>query len=288
MSFVTEPDNPQAADPEAEVEPADRTGSDPDRVIEAITEEQTSLGLAADPRLLSVARAIRKILPGDANFGEDPLSTAGDKPSQVLVRNLADATAERPSLMREAGLSALQVWDAISHGVGRIPGNADMTIAFTDLVKFSDWSLKAGDTAAVELLREVSLAIEPPVVQHTGKVVKRLGDGMMAVFASAADAIEALADAQERIATVEVAGYTPQLRAGLHTGRPERIGDDYFGVDVNIAARVAEAAHAGEILASDTALADLDRDRFDTKRKLLFRAKGVPPEVKVYSVRRRA
>jgi len=254
-------------------------------VIEAITEEHAAQGLSADPRLLGIARAIRKILPGDSNLGQDPLSTAGDKPSQVLVRNLADAAAERPSLMREAGLTALQVWDALSHTAGRIPVKADITIAFTDLVKFSDWSLKAGDEAAVELLREVSMAIEPPVAQHTGKVIKRLGDGMMAVFATPADAIGALTEAQERISEVEVAGYTPQFRAGLHTGRPERIGGDYFGVDVNIAARVAEAAHAGEILVSGTALDELDQERFSVKRKLLFRAKGVPSEVKVYAVK---
>ncbi len=57
--------------------------------------------------------------------------------------------------------------------------------------------------------------------------------------------------AQERLEEIEVAGYRPILRAGMHVGRPERVGDDYFGVDVNIAARVAEAATGGEILATD-------------------------------------
>ena len=241
--------------------------------------------IATDPRLLAVARALRKVLPGDSQFGEDPLSTAGDKQSQVLGRRLSEATAERPSLLREAGLTALQVWSAMGQSAGRIPVKADLTIAFTDLVEFSKWSLLAGDEAAVALLREVSLAIEPPVAEHTGKVVKRLGDGMMAVFASPVDALEAIQESQTRLADVEVAGYRPRLRAGLHLGRPERVGDDYFGVDVNIAARVAEAASAGEILISDRVLAELDPARIKTKRKLLFRAKGVPNEVKVYAVR---
>ena len=225
------------------------------------------------------------MLPGDSKFGEDPLSTAGAKPSQNLGRHLAEATAERPTLLREAGLTALQVWDAMGQTMGRIPVKADLTIAFTDLVEFSSWSLKAGDDAAVELLREVSVAIEPPVAEHTGKVVKRLGDGMMAVFADPTDALEAVQKAQERLKAVEVRGYRPRLRAGMHVGRPERVGDDYFGVDVNIAARVAEAASANEILVSDRVLSELDQERFKAKRKLLFRAKGVPAEVKVYSVR---
>lgn len=241
--------------------------------------------VATNPRLLAIAKALRKVLPGDSRFGDDPLSTAGDKQSQILGRRLADATAERPTLLREAGLTALQVLDAMGQTMGRIPVHADLTIVFTDLVDFSKWSLEVGDGAAVELLREVSVAIEPPVAEQTGKVVKRLGDGMMAVFAAPADALAAIEDAQRRLADVEVGGYRPRLRAGMHVGRPERVGDDYFGVDVNVAARVAEAASAGEILVSDRALAGLDGDQVKAKRKLLFRAKGVPAEVKVYAVR---
>lgn len=169
-------------------------------------------------------------------------------------------------------------------GSGAHPAKADLTIVFTDLVEFSDWSLRAGDTAAVELLRAVANAIEPPVGENTGKVVKRLGDGMMAVFADPVDALRAVTSAQERLRDVEVAGYRPLLRAGLHVGRPERVGDDYFGVDVNIAARVAEAASGGEILCTDRALAEFDEGSIKAKRKRMFRAKGVPPEVKVFSV----
>ena len=263
-----------AGEPDAEAEPATPP--------EAPAEERK---LSTDPRLLKVAKGLRKILPGDPQFGEDPLSTAGDTQSQVLGRRLADATAERPTLLREAGLSALQVLDAFAQTAGRIPVKADLTIAFTDLVDFSKWSLEAGDDAAVELLRQVSVAIEPPVDAHTGKVVKRLGDGMMAVFAAPADALAAVQEAQRRIAEVSVGGYRPRLRAGMHVGRPERVGNDYFGVDVNTAARIAEAASANEILVSDRALAGLDSSRVKAKRKLLFRAKGVPPEVKVYAVR---
>jgi adenylate cyclase len=247
-------------------------------------EQPDSGDLATNPRLLAIAKALRKVLPGDSRFGEDPLSTAGDKQSQILGRRLADATAERPTLLREAGLTALQVLDAMGQTLGRIPVHADLTIVFTDLVDFSKWSLGAGDEAAVELLREVSSAIEPPVADQSGKVVKRLGDGMMAVFAAPADALAAIEEAKRGLADVRVGGYRPRLRAGMHVGRPERVGDDYFGVDVNVAARVAEAASADEVLASGRAVDGLDADRVRAKRKRLFRAKGVPAEVKVYAV----
>jgi adenylate cyclase len=258
-----------------------------DEIAEADDEtvDSKSAKIATDPRLIAAAKALRKALPGDSNFGEDPLSTAGEKSSQQIGRRLSEATAERPSVLREAGLTALQVWDAMGQTAGRIPVKADLTILFTDLVEFSNWSMKAGDAAAVDLLRKVSQAIEPPVAENTGKVVKRLGDGMMAVFADPTDALSAVREAQSRLEEIEVAGYRPMLRAGMHVGRPERVGDDYFGVDVNIAARVAEAATGGEILATDKVLAELDENSVKARRKRMFRAKGVPAEVKVYSIR---
>jgi adenylate cyclase len=284
---VSEREPSHGSEPPAGEQPPDQTVEVEAETIEApVGEPAPKERLATDPRLIKVAKGLRKILPGDSQFGEDPLSTAGDTQSQVLGRRLAEATAERPTLLREAGLSALQVLDAFAQTAGRIPVKADLTIVFTDLVDFSKWSLKAGDDAAVELLREVSVAIEPPVDAHTGKVVKRLGDGMMAVFAAPADALAAVQEAQARIADVEVAGYRPRLRAGIHLGRPERVGNDYFGVDVNTAARIADATSANEILVSDRVLAELDPATVKAKRKLLFRAKGVPADIRVYAVRR--
>ena len=63
-------------------------------------------------------------------------------------------------------------------------GDERLAIVFTDLVGFSDWALEAGDDISLELLRAVAEAIEPPVARTGGEVVKRLGDGMMAVFAT--------------------------------------------------------------------------------------------------------
>ena len=63
--------------------------------------------------------------------------------------------------MREVGLSALQVWQALSEAQGRGRGDREVTILFTDLVDFSAWALEAGDTMAVDLLRQVAHVVEP-------------------------------------------------------------------------------------------------------------------------------
>src|SRR5699024_11199114 len=78
--------------------------------------------------------------------------------------------------------------------------------------------------------------------------------------------------------------YRPQLRVGLHRGTPRRVGGDYLGVDVNIAARVADAAAGGEILISGSALAELDHEQYRVRRRRRFRAKGAPRELEVYSI----
>src|SRR6266550_4440936 len=61
------------------------------------------------PGLLTAAKLVRELLPGDSRFG-DPLSTAGRAQPEVVGKRLADLTARRPGVLREAGLSALQVW----------------------------------------------------------------------------------------------------------------------------------------------------------------------------------
>jgi adenylate cyclase len=237
------------------------------------------------PRLMTALKLARQILPGDPRYG-DSLSTTGTGPRAQAARRLGELAAERPGILKEAGLSALQVWEAVAEGSGVQLGEDELAIVFTDLVGFSDWALEAGDDLALELLRDVGQAIEPPVSKYRGEIVKRLGDGMMAVFANPDDAADAVFEAGRRVAEVEVAGYRPRMRAGMHVGEPRRLGGDFLGVDVNVAARVADHASGGELLVSGRALEHLS-DGFSARKKLLFRAKGVPSDVAVYSLKRR-
>jgi adenylate cyclase len=238
--------------------------------------------LDSRPGLVRTAKALRKLLPGDDDYG-DPLSVGGSEPPHLIGQRLAAMTAERPSALREAGLSAVQVWQALSEVQGRGRGEQEMAILFTDLVGFSDWALEAGDTLAVELLRRVGKVIEPPIQAHDGKIVKRLGDGLMAVFEDAGDAVEAALEACGELEGVEVGGHTPRLRAGVHVGRPRKLGGDYFGVDVNTAARVMQAAGPNELLISQTARERVDDERLGLSRRWRFKAKGAPKDLRVYA-----
>ena len=236
----------------------------------------------SNQRLLRATRATREMLPGDARFG-DELSTAGDRVSELLGRFLSEA-GQRDSASRELGLTALQVWQALSESTGRGHGFVDVAILFTDLVEFSSWALEAGDDHALALLRALADAVEPPVRARAGRIVKRLGDGHMAVFAESGDAVEAAIEIQRRTAAIDVAGYRPKLRIGIHRGRPRRIGRDYLGVDVNVAARVMQAAGGGEVLISEPALQSVETESLQIKRLRRFRAKGAPRDLAIYSI----
>lgn len=263
-------------DPADQVEqPADRLA----RLRAAVTR------LDREPALLSAARGIRRRLPGDERFG-DPLSTAGRAPVEVIARNVSALQPGRQSVAKELGLSALQVWQSVSEASGRGRGDLEMALLFTDLVGFSEWALQAGDGAGLELLREVGTEVEAAIARHQGRIVKRLGDGLMATFLDGQEAVAAALDAQEAVREIKVDGYSPRMRAGVHWGRPRKLGGDYLGVDVNVAARVTAAAKAEQVLVSDALLAKLGGDGVRAGRAKRLRADGAPSGLRVAEVSR--
>jgi adenylate cyclase len=240
-------------------------------------------GANSSPRAVTAAKLIRRLLPGDDLYG-DPLSTTGGRVPQRIGRLMSEVQSERPSAVRELGLGALQAWQALSEAQGRGRGEIDVAILFTDIVGFSSWALRAGDEAALELLRMVAAAEDEAISMRGGNLVKRLGDGSMSVFGRAEDAVRAALETQRGVAEIEVGGHTPQLRAGIHRGRPRRVGGDYLGVDVNIAARIGEAASGGEVLVSETARAAIGDSAFRFGRKRRLGASGAPHDLTVCSV----
>ena len=245
-----------------------------------------------NPDIIAAIRRARRVLPGDPDFG-DPLSAAGDSGPQAAARAADRLMPEREAATREVSLATLQLWQAISERVSGRPANAEVTLVFTDLVSFSSWSLEAGDEATLLLLRRVAQVAEPPVLDSGGQIVKRMGDGMMAVFTEPATAVRATVEALAAVETVEVEGYTPRMRAGIHTGRPQRIGSDWLGVDVNVAARVMERATRGGLIISGQTLEKIsaeDLESLDVSvkrvRRQVFAARqsGVPADLVMYRV----
>jgi adenylate cyclase len=262
--------------------------SDSETDDRAATLRRFALQVDSQPALLTAAQRLRRRLPGDEQFG-DPMSTAGAQPVEVVARRVSAMQPERKSVLQELGLGALQVWQSLSEATGRGHGDQQMAVLFTDLVGFSSWALKAGDGPALELLRAVGTSVEVAILSRRGRIVKRLGDGLMATFLTAPEAVEAALGARAAVGEINIDGYRPRLRAGLHWGSPRRLGGDYLGVDVNVAARVADAAKADQVLVSDVLLAQLDAGEvaeLRTGRAKRLRADGAPRDLRVVSISR--
>jgi class 3 adenylate cyclase len=247
------------------------------------------------PGVVAFVRQARKLLPGDPDFG-DPLSTAGEGGPRAAARAADRLLGDRDGASREVSLSVLQVWQALTEAVSRRPANDEVTLVFTDLVGFSTWSLQEGDDATLTLLRQVARAVETPLLDAGGHIVKRLGDGIMAVFRNPLVAVQSVFAADEAMKSVEVNGYTPTMRVGIHTGRPQRLASDWLGIDVNIAARVMERAAKGGIMISGTTLDLIPQSELDAlgivakrARKLPFahKAAGVPHDLAIYRLKTR-
>jgi class 3 adenylate cyclase len=125
----------------------------------------------------------------------------------------------------------------------------DHTFLFADLVGFTSFTERVGDDAAADVAVAFQVRAEQLARRYGCDVIKKLGDAVM-IHGADATLVVALALRLRREHAAE--GGCPPLRMGVHSGSAVQRGADWYGATVNIAARVADAAGAGEILLSRT------------------------------------
>ncbi|HEU4759168.1 MAG TPA: protein kinase, partial [Dehalococcoidia bacterium] len=126
-----------------------------------------------------------------------------------------------------------------------------VTIMFSDIEGSTALAERLGDKRFMEVLREHNSIVRKQAQAHGGFEVKSEGDGFMLAFQSARRALECALDIQRALATRNNATEEPlRVRMGLHTGEAIKEGEDFFGRNVIMAARVASQACGGEILVS--------------------------------------
>ena len=153
------------------------------------------------------------------------------------------------------------------------------TVLFTDIVGSTVRAAALGDEIWRDLLEEHDRIVRACLARHRGREVKSVGDGFLAVFDGPARAVRA---ARSIVADVTALGL--ELRAGLHTGEVELVGDDVAGLAVHIAARVMGEAPAGRVFTSST-VHDLvvgSGLRFEDRGRRVLR--GVPGEWGLWEV----
>ena len=128
------------------------------------------------------------------------------------------------------------------------------TILFTDLVGSTELRGRLGEEAADELRRRHDEGLSKAVADHDGRVVKGLGDGIMATFAGAADAVAAAVAIQQAVDRLNRSGKAAEpiaVRVGLSAGDCSFEDDDVHGTPVIEASRLCAVAGGDEILASE-------------------------------------
>ena len=139
---------------------------------------------------------------------------------------------------------------------------AAVTVLFADITASTRLYFERGDVNAFALASSCLDVIDTQVRSAGGRVVKRLGDGVLAVFQIPAHAVAAAV--QIRLAMADKAG-TPgcegvQVRSGIAAGEAVLAADDVYGDTVNVAARLATLADADEIFLSGRVYETLPAD----------------------------
>jgi class 3 adenylate cyclase len=159
------------------------------------------------------------------------------------------------------------------------PERALATVLFTDIVGSTERAVQLGDKAWRDLLQRHDAMVREALARHRGREVKSTGDGFLATFDGPARAIRC---------ACAIRASAPELglgvRAGLHTGECELIGEDIGGLGVHIGARVAALARPSEVLVSRT-VTDLVAGAGIAFRSCgTHQLKGVPGDWELFAV----
>jgi pimeloyl-ACP methyl ester carboxylesterase len=162
---------------------------------------------------------------------------------------------------------------------GPLVERALATVLFTDIVGSTERAASEGDSRWRQLLSEHDRRARRVIEAERGRLVKSIGDGVLASFDGPARAISAARDLRDALVPLEL-----EVRAGVHTGECERIGDDLGGMAVHIGARVSAAAVAGEVLVSQTVRDLVVGSGIEFEDRGSATLKGVPGDWRLFAV----
>jgi class 3 adenylate cyclase len=161
------------------------------------------------------------------------------------------------NILRKDGLGAavrssvedLADWAEVERpDLARLAPSGKVAILFSDIEESTALNERIGDRAWVRLIGSHDKLVRRHVKKHSGHVVKSQGDGFMIAFAQPEQAVLCSIDVQH---SLRMRPNGIRVRIGIHMGKSVRRGDDLFGRNVAMAARVAAQAAGGEILVSE-------------------------------------
>ncbi len=153
------------------------------------------------------------------------------------------------------------------------------TVLFTDIVGSTEHAIELGDRKWRDLLVRHHDLVRRELVRFRGREIDNAGDGFFATFDGPARAVRCACAIREAIKSIGVT-----IRAGVHIGECEIIGDKVSGVAVHIGARVQGAADPKEILVSRTVKDLVVGSGLEFRERGQHQLKGIPGDWDLYSV----
>ena len=162
---------------------------------------------------------------------------------------------------------------------GAEPDRVLATVLFTDIVRSTELAARLGDRRWRELLELHHALVRRELAHFRGREVDTAGDGFLAVFDGPARAVRAAS-----AISACVRGLGLEIRAGLHTGECEVMGDKLGGIALHIGARIAALAQGGEVLVSSTVKDLVAGSGLRFRERGVHVLRGVPDEWRLFAV----
>jgi adenylate cyclase len=185
-----------------------------------------------------------------------------------------------------SSIEELAEWAEVERpDLARLTPDGNVVILFSDIEDSTAMNERMGDKAWVRLLGQHDKIVRKLVTNHHGHVVKSQGDGFMVAFAQPRQAVDCSVDMQRAFArrAKRPGDKGIRVRIGIHMGKSVRRGDDLFGRNVAMAARVAAEADGGEILVSES-VRDAVADDIDVGTPRDVELKGFGGSHRLYPV----
>ena len=155
-------------------------------------------------------------------------------------------------------------------------------LLFTDIVESTVHNSVSGDDAWLELLERHDNMAEDEVRHRGGRVIKRLGDGLLAIFDLASDALDTALAVTEGARELGIG-----VRASVHVAEVEETPDDVLGLGVSVAARVLGQADGGDVVTTRAVAELLAGSTFKFMPRGRHSLKGIDGEWEISSATRR-
>ncbi len=201
---------------------------------------------------------------------------AGRSAMQRFIDGDIKAFGELPAILE--GFTSNKAAKASAQGV--------VVVMFTDLVGSTKMTQELGDIGAQQVVRTHNAIVRNALAAYHGREVKHTGDGIMAVFSNAANAVASTMVIQQELSKHNgTQGSLPvKVRIGLNAGAAVQEEDDFFGTTVQLSARVCDKADADQIFITQSVRDLVTGHSIQFRDAGNFDMKGIEKPVPVYEV----